>query len=388
MGSVERRTRVLLVAEWFPPAYQAGGPIRSVSNLAELLGETHEVFVVAGAYDLGESIPIEGVELNCWVRMPWGQLMYVSRDRWQTDFWRELLATSIQPDFLYLNSMFARFFSLDALHVSRKFPKVKVVVAPRGMLGAGALAIKPIKKRVFLMAARWMGWYKDVQWHASTRMEEAEIIQQFKGASVSVAQNIPSRPMSDPTQRTARGEGAWKLVVLGRVHPKKNIEFGLKALGKALVSIPNPPRVEVQIIGSAEDLKYTEGLLNYSGEPAGLSVRHLGALPPRGVSEALAQAHYVLMPTHHENFGHAIVEGWAHGCLVLLSDCTPWKGLESLGIGWDWPLDEATWVEGLARAIALDDATWGSRSTQAMRYFEDVVRHPQLLELNRRIFSP
>ena len=35
MGSGERR-RILLAADWYPPAFRAGGPVRSVAHLAAL----------------------------------------------------------------------------------------------------------------------------------------------------------------------------------------------------------------------------------------------------------------------------------------------------------------------------------------------------------------
>ncbi len=49
--------------------------------------------------------------------------------------------------------------------------------------------------------------------------------------------------------------------------------------------------------------------------------------------------HYFLFPTRGENFGHVILEALTSGCPVILSDQTPWRGLEEQGIGWDVPLD-------------------------------------------------
>jgi glycosyltransferase involved in cell wall biosynthesis len=110
-------------------------------------------------------------------------------------------------------------------------------------------------------------------------------------------------------------------------------------------------------------------------------------LPPEAVSEALSTAHFLLMPSRHENFGHAIVEAWAHGCPVLLSDRTPWKNLEAAGAGWDWPLDEWAWTEGLTQALALDEAAWNRLSESSRAHFATAVRTPESLESNRRIFS-
>ena len=47
--------RILAVVEWYPPAYKAGGPVRSVHNLMQLLkAQTpHHLEVVCGDRDLG-----------------------------------------------------------------------------------------------------------------------------------------------------------------------------------------------------------------------------------------------------------------------------------------------------------------------------------------------
>lgn len=383
MESPERK-RVLIAAEWFPPAYRAGGPIRSVANLAALLGETHEVFVVAGAYDLGQTSPLPGLELNAWIQQPWGQVQYVTRDRWQRGLWHHLLVETLQPDYLYLNSLFARFFALQPLRMARKrCPQTQVVLAPRGMLGAGALAIKPLKKRAFLAASRAWGWFNGVRWHASSTVEAGEIRGVWPDANVAVALNLPSTPYTG--EKTAPAD-RWVFAVVGRIHPKKNIAFGIEALAQALQQTQSKP-VEVQLIGPAEDPAYLEEIKAAGRAAEDLTIRVRGAMNHEAVSTALAGAHFVLMPTHHENFGHAIVEGWAHGCPVVLSNNTPWRDLERLGAGWDWPLDKALWIEGLKQVLALDEARWNRLSESSRSHFEAAVWTAEMREANRRIFQ-
>ena len=386
MESVDPKPRVLVAAEWFTPAFRAGGPIRSVANLVELLGETHDVWVVAGAYDLAQTAPLPNLPLNEWIERPWGHVMYLTHDRWTRGLWQELILEQLRPDFLYLNSLFARFFAQTPLHVARQRPETQVVVAPRGMLGPGALEIKRLKKRVFLSAARGLKWFHGVRWHASTAMEEGEIRAQFPDAEVFVAQNLPSLPSASPSDERLN-DGPLVLAALGRIQEKKNIHFGLKVLAEALRATQNPPEVNVQLIGPAESEQYLQTLLNQPDWPRSLRVEHLGARTPDEVSELLGRVHFLLMPTRHENFGHAIVEAWSHGCPVLLSDQTPWRDLEHRQLGWDWELDERTWVEGLKRVLDMDRAEWSRWSTAATHHFNTVVRSPEILDANRRIFS-
>ena len=55
--------RILAVVEWYPPAYKAGGPVRSVHNLMQLLkAQTpHHLEVVCGNRDLGSTEPLRGI---------------------------------------------------------------------------------------------------------------------------------------------------------------------------------------------------------------------------------------------------------------------------------------------------------------------------------------
>jgi glycosyltransferase involved in cell wall biosynthesis len=377
------RKRILVAAEWFPPAFRAGGPVRSVANLVEVLGETHEVFVVAGAYDLGLNTPLE-VPHNTWIEHPWGQVQYLTRDRWQSGLWHHLLVETLQPDVLYVNSLYARFFALMPVRTALKCPDMQVVLAPRGMLGAGSLAIKPVKKRIFLQVSRWLGWFDEVVWHATSEAERADIRAQFPEARVKVAPNLPTAPRAIAEPRRS---DRWTLVAVGRMHRIKNLAFGVKALAKALRNAPLPRPIELLLIGPAEDADCLAEVLAAGAGVPGLTIRHEGALPPDAVSKALSTAHFLLMPSRHENFGHAIVEAWAHGCPVLLSDRTPWKGLEAAGAGWDWPLEERVWEEGLAQVLALEEAAWNRLSEASRAHFATAVRTPESLEANRRIFS-
>ena len=384
MASGDRKPRVLVAAEWFPPAFRAGGPIRSVANLVEVLGETHDVWVVAGAYDLAQTEPLPDLALNDWEARPWGHVMYLTHNHWTKAFWQSLIQEQLKPDYLYLNSLFARFFALTPLSVARDQPATQVVLAPRGMLGPGALAIKPYKKRLFLFLAEKLGWFRGIRWHASSQVEASDIARQLPNTIIHVAANVPS---SIPNAEKDVPADRWVVVALGRIHAIKNLEFGVQAVERALSEMVDPPAVEIQLIGPAEDPGCLERLLRVGERHSSLIVKHLGALEPAAVSAALLKAHYLLMPSLHENYGHAIVEAWAHGCPVFLSDRTPWTGLAALGVGWDWPLEMEAWIEGLRCAFGEEFSVWVEQSKAAQHHFNTVVRSPEILDANRRIFS-
>jgi hypothetical protein len=205
------RRRILVSADWFPPAYRAGGPIRSAYNLCALLSEKSDVWVVTGAHDLGEAEALE-VQKDAWNTVQMGQetiqVRYCTKGSLDQNSWSEIV-DEIKPDFIHLNSMFSKEHALMPLRVARKRSATQVVLAPRGMLGSAALAIKPLKKRVFLSFARMLDLFKGVIWHASTSSEASEIRMHFRTANVCVAQNLPA---SLPAHNPKRPEDRWKIV--------------------------------------------------------------------------------------------------------------------------------------------------------------------------------
>ena len=186
------KKRVLIAVDWFPPAFKAGGPIRSAYNLAAFLSQTHEVWVVTGNRDLDEEQPLD-VQADQWSTVETGtatiQVRYTSGiDKSQ---WKDIL-DEVKPEVIHLNSLFSKGFTLLPLRVLRQRPNVRVVMAPRGMFGEAALSIKPLKKRMFLALARGMGWMDRVRWHASSEQEATEVRQAFPQAQTAVAQILPA----------------------------------------------------------------------------------------------------------------------------------------------------------------------------------------------------
>ena len=144
-----RPLRILAVVEWYPPAYKAGGPIRSVHNLMQLLRAqtNHHLEVVCGDRDLGSDSPLEGIQTDTPLQQDGVVVTYRSSTsrKWWLDKLRGTEG-SPGPDVVYLNSLFSVPFALRPLMAARALG-IPVVLAPRGMLGAGALAIKPFKKK-------------------------------------------------------------------------------------------------------------------------------------------------------------------------------------------------------------------------------------------------
>ena len=330
--------------------------------------------------DLGAGEDLD-VSADVWTDVPVGsnavRVRYNSTINAAT--WDDVIQ-EVRPDAVHLNSLFSKDFTLLPLRRLRNKPHVRMVLAPRGMLGQAALSIKPFKKRAFLALARGMGWMDRVLWHASTDQEAYEVRCAFPRARVQVAQNLPS-PL--PDENPERSADAWHIAVVGRVHRVKNLHFGLRALLRA----ESGRRIRVDFIGPIEDAGYKEELEQLAQANPAVEVAFLGGVPPSELTQHFHGAHYLLSATTQENFGHAIVEAWAHGCPVLISDRTPWRDLDAHGTGWDWPLEEAAWDAGLKGALSLNPGAWLALSNASRRFFAEHVTNSESEQANLALFD-
>jgi len=380
------KTRILVSTEWFPPAFKAGGPIRSVYNLilamkADGGNPDLEFFVLTGVYDLGEEDKMEGVDEGVWSHLEGVagvQVRYENRLNWKKSNWKNVF-DEVKPDVLYLNSLFSLAFTLRPLQRARA-KGVKTVLAPRGMLGAGALAIKPLKKFVFLSLARNLDFFRGVEFHASTEEEVREVNMHVPGKKVFVARNF-----SDPTIKTLPTTSlseSLNLLCLGRVHPIKNLLFAVEILSKMNL---NGRKVSVNIVGPSEDENYLNSILHLSN--TNIEVTYSGTVSHQELHEVFKSAHYLLMPTMHENYGHAIIESWGFGRPVLLSDKTPWRDLQKKGLGYCTPLEPALWEEVFKEILLVTETDLKGMSAKCNAHYQELVFDPEILKANRAIFT-
>src|SRR5205807_53821 len=140
--------------------------------------------------------------------------------------------------------------------------------------------------------------------------------------------------------------------------------------------------------GPQEDAGYwTECESLIARLPGNIEVRYCGFVPSEGVGEVMRQHDLYLLPTLGENFGHGILEALANGCPVLISDRTPWRGLEAQGVGWDLPLDQPErFRQALRQCLGMSAAEHRVWSERACEFGVQYNRREDLVELNRALF--
>jgi glycosyltransferase involved in cell wall biosynthesis len=291
--------------------------------------------------------------------------------------------SEIQPNAVYLNGFFGP-MSVKLL-LARRLGALKgipILLAPRGELSPGALRLKAFKKRRFLQLSKWTGLHTDVVFHASTQRESDEI-----SATISlrqaprVARNPVAMDQSSPLSRR-KARGAVRFVFLSRIDRKKNLHLAIELLRSLHGS------VEFDIYGPATDETYWRECRVLIDElPSNVAVTYRGPVAHKLVGSTLSAHHCFLFPTAGENFGHAIVEAFLAGCLVITSDQTPWLGLVQLGVGWDLPLeDRENWRRVLQQCVDMDSETY-ARASLNSRAFGNQIASTDTAAENLQLFQ-
>lgn len=353
-------SRVLALVEWYLPGEKAGGPVRTINALAHRLDGRVHFDVVTRDHDFRDRLPYPNVKAGVWLGCHPERRRYLrQRDERPLALLRLLRLTP--HDVLYLNTLYSGAFALYPLAFRRLglLNPSRVVLAPRGQLDPRALAIRGGKKRAYLTTVRALKLLRDVEWHASSTLEEGHIRRLVPDATIHVAPNL-RRPSTVPVSLPSP-VGSVRVVFLSRISEMKNLEGALRMIGGCTSPI------EFDIYGEQEDPVYWRMCRRIIASlPNNVTCRYRGAVRHQDVSSVFADHDLLLLPTRGENFGHVIGEALEAGCLALVSDRTPWRDLAAHCAGWDLPLeDPRRFTAAIEEYAHLDEAQRMLRRTCA-----------------------
>lgn len=354
----------MILCDWFLPGYLAGGPIRSIETLTQQLGKDLNFRIITTDRDFRSDVAYTQVPANTWTIFEGREVFYVSPENMNSAFILDLISTT-PHDVLYLNSLFSRLFTVYPLQWKRQ-GKIgsHVVLAPRGMLGDGALAIKPLKKKMFLFFSKAFGLFKDVCWQSTSAQETAEIRKRIgHQARIMEVSNLPKA--TEEANTIEKEPGRLRLCFISRISEKKNLNFALEVL-RSINSMP----ITFDVYGPVEDQAYWEVCSATAKHlPATVTFDYRNSLRPEEIGATLENYHALFLPTQNENYGHIIVEALQHARPVILSDQTPWRNLHEHGVGFDIPLsDKQAFVDAITELVALDQACFDSMSKNCRAY--------------------
>jgi len=282
-----------------------------------------------------------------------------------------------------LNSFFARSSYLGLLLTLVFRLSSRVSLAPRGELFHGPLALKARKKRVFISLVRALRLHRLWRWVATDDSEKRAIGQHFSLEQIAVSSDIPALNQM-PLGALAKAPNSLRMVYLSRISPIKNLLFALEVLSR----VPPGFDLSFDIYGTLEDAHYWQRCLEQIDLCAQVQVQYCGPLHPDTVPSTLSQYHLFWLPTLSENFGHAIFEALAAGTVTLISDQTPWHGLEQANAGWDLPLENsALWLDKILFLAGADSQTLDSMRQHAKTYAEKAYAASPAVEQMRALLN-
>lgn len=362
---MQNKKRILLFTDWYEPGFKAGGPIQSCKNIVNALCGEYDFYIFTSDRDLGDVSPYKEIETDCWITLGNGSNILYTSPAWLGFSRIVRVINELQPQIIYLNSMFSARFTLLPLWILKNLNyRGKIILAPRGMLGNSSLANKILKKKIFLSLFSMTGISRRILFHATDIQEEKDIKAHFGNHfEVSLVQNIPN--ILETWNARAKQPGELKCVFISRIHPIKNLLFALQVFrnvkGRA---------VQFDVHGSVEDEKYYMSCMEAFKETG----RHItsnfkGPLEHSKLFTVLQNYHLFFLPTQGENFGHVIFEALSSGCPVLISDKTPWRDLEEKNAGWALPLNNTEpFIEKLIEVCDMDQIEFNNKSKAAHEY--------------------
>jgi glycosyltransferase involved in cell wall biosynthesis len=379
---------VLVFTRYYLPGYKAGGPPRSISNMVEALGNELDFRIVTSDRDASDVEAYPEVTEGTWTAVGKAQVLYLAPARKRFLRIATILLT-VPHDILYLNSFFDPVFT-QTLLLARRLglgSDARCIIAPRGELAEGALALKSAKKKAFLFVARATGLYRNLEWHASSRHEAADIRRALGKVvrHIKVASDVPDMTTRSLRSFVPRTPGEpLRIVFLSRISPMKNLDFALEVLWR--VRVP----VRFDIYGMVDDDAYWRRCQEIMATlPSNVEAVWHGCIPHSEVAETLARYDLFLLPTRGESYGHAIFEALSVGTPVLIADTTPWRGLEEKRIGWDLPLSNpGDFADRIEKAFAFDADEQVQRRRLINAFANDYRQRQTFVAQNLSLFAP
>jgi len=383
---------ILVFVGYYLPGYKSGGPVRTIANMVDCLGDVFDFRIVTKDRDSLEIEAYENVQIDTWNKVGKSMVYYASPKSLSiTAFCR--LIRNTPHDVLYFNSFLHPYFTFKPL-VARRLgliPIKPVVIAPRGEFSSGSLAIKRWKKKAYILLVKLFGLYQDLIWQASSEYEAADIQKNFgcNPACIRIAPDLLEQLYTEGIDSCCKFDikESLRIVFLSRITPIKNLDFALKVIKK--VNIP----VEFNIYGVIDDESYWQRCqVHISKMPSQVTVNYYGSVEHESVPQVLSKHDLFILPTLGENFGHVIFESLAAGVPPLISDQTPWQDLDYEGVGWVRNLGNIrSFRDVIETLFEVDSNERMAQRKRAMQYARKLAQSEVLriqnIELFKNIFD-
>jgi len=373
--------KLLILTRWYLPAVKSGGTVRSITALVNGLKDNFSITILTSDRDLGATQPYDNVEFDTLTKYNGIPIVYLSQLNIKNI---EKYVQLINPDIIYINSFFDITTQIIMFLKFRGKIKSKIILAPRGELAKGALSIKANKKRVYLFFYKLLNLSKGITFHATSSEDGIDIENHFPYNKLKIIQNPKEESIQVytlPIKETNR----LRMVFISRIAPVKNLLYALEILEKSKID----GFITFDIYGPDEDKNYWQMCLEIIKKlPSNIEVKYKGFVEPSYISTTLAKYHLFFLPTKGENFGHAIVEAMQVGLVPLISDKTPWQGLENIDAGFSLSLDDSyAFEKAIKKMLLLSNNEFSEYSKNIKSYIRENIDNHKTIEEYKILFK-
>lgn len=331
--------KILILTGRYLPGHKDGGPLRTIINVTDALGDEYEFYIACLDRDHGDIAAYPDILRNEWNRVGKAKVWYVAPGGFTMEL---LIKLASQVDLIYLCSFYDD-YGYKTLQLKKKGNiSCPVVLASMGVFSKGALSHKTLKKKVFINGCKLMGLFRGITWSVTSEMEAEDAKREIgKNIKYVIAEDLPRTNIPGYQER----KEPFSVAFLSRICPQKNLLAAVKILKSVKAN------VQFYIYGPDQDKEYWEQCKKeMESFLPNIKWKYCGDVPSENVQSKLAQHDVFLFPTMGENYGHVIFEALSVGCIPVISDQTPWKEITKNHAGFIYSLKQ---LDDFSRAIDL-----------------------------------
>ncbi|MFQ8704523.1 MAG: glycosyltransferase [Thomasclavelia sp.] len=307
---------ILILMGRYLPGYKDGGPVRTIVNLVDILGNEYNFNIMTSDRDHGDKKSYDNIVINDWNAVGKANVYYVKDEKFKL---KKIQNIAKNNDLIYCcgpyNSYAIKVMILKRFNIIKQ----PLVIASMGSFSQGALSLKSRKKKIFLNLLKILGLFKRITWSVTSEIEEEELKEVIGlDAKCIIAEDLPRDTVIKHIR--IKQENELKIIFLSRICQKKNLLEAINILKNL-----NSGKIIFDIYGNKEDIAYWDKCQKaLICLPKNIEWQYLGEINSEEVPKIFAKYDIFLFPTFGENYGHVIGEALLSGCVPVISDTTPW----------------------------------------------------------------
>lgn len=358
------------------PGYKDGGPLRTIINVTDALGDEYDFYIACLDRDHGDREAYPNILRNEWNLIGKAKVWYVAPGGFTTEL---LIKLASQVDMVYCCSFYDDYGYKTLLLKKQRKITCPVVVASMGVFSKGALSHKALKKKVFINGCKMMGLFKGITWSVTSELEAEDAKREIgKNIKYIIAEDLPRTSVPG---RIKKHDKLLKVCFLSRICEHKGLDIVIEALSR----IENK-NIEFSIFGPIQDQNYWNTCLKKL-EHLNLLWTYKGDVQSEDVQNVLSTQDVLILPTKSENYGHVIFEALSVGCIPIISDKTPWNIVKTKCAGYVVSRTIESFELALLEYMNLSDKEKNKIIDEAIKFAKDKVKQSKENTGYRDIFE-